>query len=520
MATFSRPGVFVQEVPVAQNIQIADAGSAAGAFIGAFSTGPVVAPVLVSSWPKFKDLFGDVNDAYPATWAVYNFFANGGNQAYIKRVTGSGAATSSVTLTDRSTSSLATLLVKAINPGTWGNSLSVQVIDSGAAGRFGLYVYEYVNGSSNLVDQFTDLSMSKSDPRYAISYVNSQSTYITLVDDNSASVAPDNRPAADGVQHALTGGLDGSTPARSDYLSAYSAFDPIQNPLVFNIPQAAYQYTSSGTSGDRTLSLQLQADAVAYCSTRDAAFTVCDVPAGLTVTDAKQYANDLKATSPFAGSSSGEVAAIYYPWIAIPDTTKASRGAVRMQAPGASMVGQYLSTDVSRGVFKAPAGFNNRIALAVSTQSSLSNSDLDILNTGTEPINAIRQVPGNGIVVMGARTLNNTSAMRYINVRRSIMYLKTELQQRSQFAVFENNDSVLWSRITNSLSTFLRGYWQQGGLRGATANEAYYVTCNATNNSAADIQNGIVNIEVGVATEYPAEFVVIKLGQLTGNATA
>ena len=107
MATFSRPGVFVQEVPVAQNIQIADAGSAAGAFIGAFSTGPVVAPVLVSSWPKFKDLFGDVNDAYPATWAVYNFFANGGNQAYIKRVTGSGAATSSVTLTDRSTSSLA-----------------------------------------------------------------------------------------------------------------------------------------------------------------------------------------------------------------------------------------------------------------------------------------------------------------------------------------------------------------------------------------------------------------------------
>ena len=79
---------------------------------------------------------------------------------------------------------------------------------------------------------------------------------------------------------------------------------------------------------------------------------------------------------------------------------------------------------------------------------------------------------------------------------------------------------ILWSRITNSLSTFLRGYWQQGGLRGATANEAFYVTCNATNNSAADIQNGIVNIEVGVATEYPAEFVVIKLGQLTGNATA
>ena len=142
------------------------------------------------------------------------------------------------------------------------------------------------------------------------------------------------------------------------------------------------------------------------------------------------------------------------------------------------------------------------------------------MNTGTEPINAIRQIPGSGIVIMGARTMNNTTSNRYINVRRSIMYLKTELEQRSAFALFENNDSILWGRITTSLSTFLRGYWQQGGLRGTDPSQAFYVTCDATNNSVADIQNGIVNVEVGVAIEYPAEFVVIKLGQLTGNATA
>lgn len=520
MATFSRPGVFVQEVPVAQSIQLADNGSAVGAFIGALSKGSVGAPVLIRTWNQFKNTFGDVNDAYPTTWAVYNFFANGGNQCYVRRVVGSSSATSSVTLTDRSQAALATLLVKAINPGSWGNSISVQVIDTGAAARFSLYVYQNISGTSTLVEQFTDLSMDPTDPRYALSYVNSQAYFITLVNDNSASVAPDNRPAADGAQHVLTGGLDGSAPARSDYIAAYSSFDAIQNPMVFNVPQAAYQYTSSGTSTDRTLSLQLQADMVAYCANRESAFAICDVPAGLTVSDAKQYANDLKATSPFAGSTAGEIVAMYYPWFNIPDTTKASRGATRLQAPGAAMAGQFLATDVARGVFKAPAGFGNRIALAVSTQTQLSNSDLDTLNTGTEPINAIRQIPGSGIVVMGARTLNNTPSNRYINVKRSIMSIKNELEQRSAFALFENNDSVLWGRITTGLSTFLRGYWQQGGLRGTSPQQAFYVTCNSTNNDANSIQNGIVNIEVGVALEYPAEFVVIKLGQLTGNATA
>lgn len=520
MATFSRPGVYVQEVPVPQSIELADTGSALGAFVGPVAKGPTALPVLVRSWRNFVDTFGDVNDAYPITWAVYNFFSNGGNQAYIKRIVGSNSAQASVVLTDRSQSSLATLLVKANSAGAWGNNYSVQIIDSGASDRFAIYVYQAVSGSSVLVEQFNDLSMSKTDPRYAISYVNASSTLITLTDQNSASVAPDNRPTADGVQHAFTGGLDGSAPTRANYIAAYTLFDPIKNPLVFNVPNAAYIYNTSGNSSDRTLSMQLQADMVDYCASRDNAFAICDVPAGLTVADAKQYASDLKSTSPFSGQTKGEVAAIYYPWVNIPDTTKAARGATRLQAPGAIAAGQFLATDVSRGVFKAPAGFGNRIALAVSTQTQLSNADLDNLNTGSEPINAIRQVPGAGIVIMGARTLNNTSSNRYINVRRSVMFLKTELDNRSQFALFENNDSVLWSRIRTGLSTFLRGYWQQGGLRGTSPQQAFYVICDSSNNSEADIQNGIVNIEVGVALEYPTEFVVIKLGQLTGNATA
>ena len=120
---------------------------------------------------------------------------------------------------------------------------------------------------------------------------------------------------------------------------------------------------------------------------------------------------------------------------------------------------------------------------------------------------------------MGGRTFSNTSPNRYINMRRSLIYLKKELNDRSQFAVFENNDERLWNQITSALSSFLNIYWQQGGLRGATPNQAFYVRCDATTTSQADIVNGRVNIEIGVAFEYPAEFIVITIGQITGSAS-
>jgi phage tail sheath protein FI len=121
---------------------------------------------------------------------------------------------------------------------------------------------------------------------------------------------------------------------------------------------------------------------------------------------------------------------------------------------------------------------------------------------------------------MGGRTLNNSTGERYINVRRSMIFLKKELTDRSNFAVFENNSDALWTQLRNTLGTFLREYWSQGGLRGSTPDEAFYVRCDASNNTPTDILNGRVNIEIGVAVEYPAEFIVISIGQITGSASA
>jgi phage tail sheath protein FI len=280
--------------------------------------------------------------------------------------------------------------------------------------------------------------------------------------------------------------------------------------LVIYAPDAAYAATG-------TLTAQIHGDAVIYAAGRNDCFAIIDTPSGLEVAAAQ---DQITATyGIFAGSSTGNIAAAYFPWYSIPDPTK-SIGVTRLQAPGAGVVGQYLATDASRGPAKTPAGLQNVMALALSTEHLFTNAELDTINTSVDPINAIRQVPGAGIVIMGGRTFDNTPNNRYINLRRSLIYIEKSMNDLTSFALFENNDSNLWSQINTSLNSFLRSYWQSGGLRGTNPSQAFYVLCDATNNSFTEIQAGRVNIEVGVALEYPAEFVVIKLGQLTGNASA
>ena len=602
MATYSRPGVFIQEVALPQIVQLADTGNAVGAMAGALPIGDTTAPVLTTNWSDFVKNFGGLNDSYPTTWAAYNFYANGGRNLYVKRVVGSGATKGTITVTDGASGSttltaavtaasasggivtytanntftvgqtvsitglsttafnltsvtIATrtatqftvtnaatgtavtgatgatasvtytnvpvnsFTVSAINEGAWSSSYGVLVVPAGVSSRFGLIVYgpPLVAGvlTSNPLEQYTDLSMDATDKYYFASVLNSSSKYIRITGTITNSVFP----GTGGTTPTLfASGSDGAAVSRTDYYNAsggtvtgaWATFDPIQNPLVIYNPDAAY--AASGT-----LTNQLHGDAVIYAASREDAFVVIDTPSGLSATAAQTSVTATVAV--FSGATAGGIAAAYYPWISIPDATKIP-GATRLQAPGAAVVGQYLATDAVRGPAKTPAGLNNKLALAVATEKQFTNAELDTINTSVDPINAIRNVPGAGIVIMGGRTLENTPNNRYINIRRSMIYIKKELSDRASFAVFENNDEKLWLDIRTALGTFLRNYWQEGGLRGADPSQAFYVKCDASTTSFSDMQNGRVNIEVGVALQYPAEFVVIKLGQLTGNAQA
>ena len=512
MATYSRPGVFINEVALPQTVESANTSQSRGAFVGTFAKGPTAAPVLLTNWYDFVKTFGGVSDSYPATWALYAFFANGGRQVYVKRVVGSSAAAATVALVDRATSPLSTLTLTASNPGTWGNSLKADVT-SASATTFNLTISD----GDNIVEQFSDLSMSSTNSRYVVSYVNSSSSYVTVTNLNSATAAPSNQPAVV-TGRAFTSGANGSTPTRGNFSTALSTFDTINVPLLVNNADAAYAFASGGDNTARTAAIALQGDVAAYAEARGDAFAIVDPPAGLTASEAITYAGEVKAA--FSASGDGGNTATYFPWIVIPDQLSAATAATRILPPGPAAMGKYLDTDATRGVFKTPAGFGTRIANAVALERTLTNSELDSLNVAAAPVNAIRNVPGAGVVIMGGRTMNNTPGERYINVRRSMIFLKKEMTDRSTFAVFENNSERLWNQIRTSLGNFLRDYWSQGGLRGATPAAAYYVKCDNSNNTPQQILTGRVNIEIGVAVEYPAEFIVISIGQITGSATA
>jgi phage tail sheath protein FI len=424
-------------------------------------------------------------------------------------VTGASAtATVTVTVTPNPV-----FTVTAVNPGEWSSDYYVVIVAAGTSNRFGLEVYQTttVNGvsSNSLVESYTDLSMSSTDRTFVRSVINSNPTSVITI--GSVGFDATKFPGLTvGLSGTLAGGANGVAPVRTDYAASWTTFDSVINPLVMYAPDAPYAATG-------TIAAQIHGDAVAYAASRNDAFVVVDTPSGLTVAAAQEQ---ITATSAiFSPSNTGNIAAAYYPWYNIPDPTK-SIGVTRLQAPGAGVVGQYLATDASRGPAKTPAGLQNVMALAVSTEHLFTNAELDTINTSVDPINAIRQVPGAGIVIMGGRTLDNTPNNRYINLRRSLIYIEKSMNDLTSFALFENNDSVLWSQIKTSLNSFLRSYWQAGGLRGTNPSQAFYVKCDDTNNSFTEIQAGRVNIEVGVALEYPAEFVVIKLGQLTGNASA
>ena len=498
MPSYKRPGVFVEETLSPSTARTSGGGSIA-AFVGTYGRG-LTAPTYLSSYTDFSNKYGPLDANYDLGFAVFTYFGNGGAGCWLTRVVGVGAGVASLTLLDRATSAQGTLTANAVSPGVWGNAVAIAIADTGVTGRFNLVVYYGGTALGNVVETFTDLSMDPADSRYVLSLVNSQSNYVTLTNLSSSTAAPNNVPAvrqASDSDAALSGGNDGAAPTATDYLTTVQQLDIVDGPLVLNVP---------GVSAVSTMN-----PIIAYCETRGDVFVVLDPAADRSVS---QISTD------FSTANNSSYAAVYYPRIQIADPIAITPNILRVVPPGGAVVGQMLRTDVQVGPFQAPAGLTAGLIPAAAVERKLTPADLDTLNTNTPAINAIRPVPGGGICVMGARTLKSGYADMYVPIRRSLIYIRTNLVNLTQFAIFEPNDANLWQRITVTTANFLQQYYQKGGLRGATSTQAFYVTCDSTINTSASIAAGVVNIEVGVALQYPAEFIVIRLGQYDGGSAS
>jgi len=310
------------------------------------------------------------------------------------------------------------------------------------------------------------------------------------------------------VNAALSGGSDGVAVNKTAVASTASLakLDVITSPILLNAP---------GVTAAADVNNLLN-----YAYNRGDVFVIID-PTQSTLDVTSQLALANTYTGGGAGAAALGFGAVYYPNLTIPSPTSSVPGATVTAYPGGAVAAKYVTTDSSRGVFKSPAGLEARLSGVVSV-SKLTNQELDYLNNGSTspstfanatPVNAIRYIPGSGIVVMGARTLNTGYSSKYVSVRRSVIYLRKLLTDLTSFAVFETNDQRLWNRLQTTCEAALISFWQSGGLKGATAPDAFFVKCDGTLNTTASVAAGEVHIEVGVALQRPAEFVVIRISQ-------
>jgi phage tail sheath protein FI len=213
-------------------------------------------------------------------------------------------------------------------------------------------------------------------------------------------------------------------------------------------------------------------------------------------------------------------AAIYFPRVLVSDPL--NNGELDSFAPGGTIAGIFAQTDAQRGVWQAPAGVE-AVTQGVEGFSlgggvnTLTDADNERLNPAG--INGLRNLVGAGYVMWGARTLKGSDAQasdwKYIPVRRLAYYIEESVVRGIKWATFEPNDQALWAQIELSINAFMQALFTQGAFQGATPSTAYFVKCDNTTTTLADIKNGIVNIAIGFTPMHPAEFVILTIQQTT-----
>ena len=206
-------------------------------------------------------------------------------------------------------------------------------------------------------------------------------------------------------------------------------------------------------------------------------------------------------------------AALYYPWIKVANPRNGGRPIA--VPPCGHMLGVWSRTDETRGVYKAPANETPRGVIGLAYDCNFREQEL--LNP--IGINCIRSFPNRGIKIWGARTLvePDKTEWRYISVRRLISYIEKSIELGTQWVVFEPNDEDLWARVRRTVNNFLERIWREGALFGATPEQAFYVKCDGELNTPDTMMLGRLYVEIGVCPVRPAEFVIFRISQWSGE---
>lgn len=183
--------------------------------------------------------------------------------------------------------------------------------------------------------------------------------------------------------------------------------------------------------------------------------------------------------------------------------------------PSGAMAGIYTANDQDKGVWNAPANVSLRAVDGLTLRvDDAMQADLNVPVDGMA-VAVIREFRSRGQVVWGARTLDgNSPDYRYIQVRRTLIYIEQSVKAGLETFVFAANDGKTWVAAKAMVSGFLQQLWNQGGLMGATAAEAFTVECGlGSTMTGQDILDGYMIVNVTLQMIRPAEFIELTFKQ-------
>lgn len=490
--TVSYPGVYIEEIPSGVRT-IGSVSTSIAAFAGWAPQGPNDEAVTCLSWSDYQRIFGGLDARGYLGYAVSQFFANGGSQCYVIRLSGPGDVSAKAVVNG--------LEVIASGPGTWANAYQlVTKPRADDATRFRLDIVVTATGA--VAESYVNLSLSSSDARYVKAVIADESGIIAVTKaDTTKPVLANTVP--------LTGGVDGPVLNPGDAAFDTSLMGDGSSTGVFYLSQVDLfnMLNVPGYANFTNLGLL-----ETYCRARRALLLV-DSDLG---TSQEDNAMTGAPNSALTGADSIN-AAFYYPWVLAPDSMM--EGRIRPFPPCGSVAGIYARTDSSRGVWKAPAGTDASFSGVTGVTQIMNDVQNGVLNPLA--VNCIRNFPVYGTVVWGARTLQGNdeigSDWKYVPVRRMALFVEESLYRGLKWVVFEPNDEPLWSQIRLNVGSFMQDLFRQGAFQGSSASDAYFVKCDKDTTTQSDINRGIVNVVVGFAPLKPAEFVVIQLQQMAGQ---